>query len=365
MSATITMDWYRKFLNRNLFLPRSCKRSEIVLNSADLSCATLASTTRPKGIGVAAISGIICVTVGTVLIVGFSIFFFLQKKKKKQKLRKKDSEKDLVVDQRSSTKSSDKLSGDGEHPTQNFSPISLSFPPTTTTNPTFLSTFQPPSQHDLNIFPDALLSSGHARRLDEYSTNNEPNDVPLAPVERKESLSRSEHRYKLPQIPQSECLIPLSEELGYLQSSSDFSLEPRVRAECRELVPKPLINLPINSKTPCDSSSALSYQFTESNENLAKVPTSDKSSPFSTSLPRSLYSHQTAFGTQVKDHDRESPVLGISHPVKINREPHQMRQASPRLTRKTSDRSGTSSDTFEQKIITEEELERLGVGKLI
>ncbi|POS87753.1 hypothetical protein EPUL_000518 [Erysiphe pulchra] len=219
-----------------------------------------------------------------------------------------------------------------------------------------LDSIQPLNNFDFNLFPNPPREYT-IRQIPEEEEF--PNDIPLALSSNKEQSSNLADCYKLPIISFSDQAFPIPQSL----LSTQVTLERPHLVEEGESQDR-LSNLPnsnaIASPRPTKSHKRKGSHFASEGEILDLF--SEISGSNTNLYPSLLMTNQNV---PKKEKDAESPTLGVRNPVKISTDSSSVHRNSNGHFRSDSENSRNSASSIDRHIISDEELERLGIGPRI
>ncbi|KAI6245267.1 hypothetical protein HI914_06562 [Erysiphe necator] len=299
----------------------------------------------------AAIGGIVCGVLAFFLILGLIIFVLLRQRK--SKLMNKNQEKESAKIQDFEVNSKEREPDIQAPITQSQGTTEMN---TQAIESRILESTQSLNNFDLNLFP------GPPR---EYSIRQIPEEE-VIPSEVSPALQTINEQspnltecYKLPVITFSDHAFPMPASL--LSAQSTFDRTDMVHeGESQDQ----LTNLPIKNNIilarPTQSHSKKASRDVTREEKLDFFPQTFE--PHATLHPGFYMKSQNV---PIKEKDRESPTLGIRNPVKITADSSSTHRNSHGRYRSDSESSKNSLSSINRKIISDEELERLGIGSKI
>ncbi|RKF53842.1 hypothetical protein OnM2_101016 [Erysiphe neolycopersici] len=299
----------------------------------------------------AAIGGIVCGVCVAFLILGLIIFVLLYQRK--IRMMKRTKEQNSIITQEFKANRSEE-----ENEIQAPAPQTIS--PLNTTSQGIrsetLDSTQPVNNFDFNLFPNPPR---------EYTIRQIPeeeeslNDTPLTLRTNNEQSSSLADCYKLPIISFSDKAFPIPTSL----LSTQVTLESPNLIEEGEFQDQ-LSNLPqsnpIISPRPIQTHKRKASHFASQGEIFDIM--SDMSGFNANLYPGFLMPSQTV---PIEEKDRESPTLGVRNPVKISTDSSSAHRNSNGCYRSDSENSRNSVNSMDRHIISDEELERLGIGPRI
>ncbi|RKF71110.1 hypothetical protein GcM3_108003 [Golovinomyces cichoracearum] len=318
------------------------------------------SSSSPSGtrsLSKGAIGGIVSGILVTVLISGIIIFTSLRRKKT---WSAKNENENITIN----TKSSHGESPDDEAEVQSHTTQELSLRNTSSQSenkPEVLGPTLEQSVHELNFF-SSLRADHTIRTIPEHETEDACSEKTRISKTRELPPSSSGSRFELPLIYPVDQSLPIPSALLSSQTTlvqpSSISKESTPERSCRSLV------------NPSTNKNKISQNYVTPNFRV-ESPLNDLDSlsemkgSILDSYSSYLEANQTMDRALAKERGRESPILGFMNNVKINDKsppPLIFETAFDGRSRSVSDKSKDSINSMNQKIVSDEELERLGVG---
>ncbi|TQS35732.1 hypothetical protein Golomagni_03840 [Golovinomyces magnicellulatus] len=340
------------FTQSNIFLV-----TQTPTNHSRTMSSSSSSPSETRSLSKGAIGGIVSGILVTVLISGFIIFTSLRRKKT---WSAKNENEDITIN----TKSSHGEIPDEEAEVQSHTTQELSLRNTSSQAENKQEVSGPTleqSVHELNYF-SSLRADHTIRTIQEHEIEDASSEKTRISKTKDQPPSSSGSRFELPLIYPIDQSLPipsalLSSETTFAQPNS-VSKESTPERSCRTLV---------NTST---NPTKISQNYVTSNFRI-ESPLNDLDSlsemkgSILDSYSNYLEANQTMDRALAKERGRESPVLGSMNNFRIKE------KSPPPLifetdfdghSRSVSDKSKDSVNFMNQKIISDEELERLGVG---